>query len=73
MPASAAGQAGRHERHRERDGVGQHVAGVRQQRQRGGQHARHDLHHHEGEDQGQRQNQRAQIGVAVYVCVPVRV
>jgi hypothetical protein len=66
------GESRSRERHRQRRGVGEHVPGVREQRERGCQHAGDDLHDHEREDQRQRRLQRAPVGVAMYVRVVVR-
>ena len=39
-PCGPLGEAGGRQRHRQRDGVGEHVRGVGEQRERGGEHAR---------------------------------
>ena len=44
-------------------GVGEHVRGVGEQRQRVGDQAGDDLDHHEAEDQPEREPQLAAVGV----------
>ena len=72
----ALGQPRRHQRERDRARVGEHVGGVREQRQRVGDHAGHDLDHHEAADQRQRDGERAAVGgghrTVVVVMVVVR-
>ena len=60
----------RDERERERGRVGEHVRGVRQQRERGGEDAGDELGAHEADDQHERDRQRARVGVARHVGVP---
>ena len=57
-----AGQREGAEREGERRGVGEHVARVREQRQRAGDHAEHDLARHQAEDQPERDHQRSPRG-----------
>ena len=56
-------QAQRHEGEPDRAGVGEHVRGVGEQRERVRQQARHDLDDHEAEDQPEREPQLAAVGV----------
>jgi hypothetical protein len=67
----AGGKPGRHQRQGDRAGVGQHVSRVREQGQRVGQDADHDLERHEGEDQCQRGAQAGtrRVGRVVMVIV----
>ena len=51
------------EREHERPGIGQHVPGVRQQRQRMRDDPGHDLKGHESDDQHERDRQVAPIGI----------
>ena len=57
------GQPGGDERERQRAGVGEHVGGVGEQRQRAGDHARDDLRDHEGEDQRERRGEPLAVRV----------
>ncbi len=76
----SCGEPDRDEREPERGGVGEHVRGVGEQRERLGDDAHHDLDAHEADDQGERDRQLADVGVggdavrvsrvgAVAVCV----
>ena len=47
----------------DRPGVGEHVGGVGEQRQGGGEDSHHHLHGHEGQDQRKRDPQPPAIGV----------
>ena len=58
------GEARRDEREPDRGGVGEHVRGVGEQRERAGQQARDDLDAHEAGDERQRDGQPAAVGVA---------
>ena len=64
-PPAAGRRARRGGRERECDraGVGEHVRGVGEQRQRGGEDARHHLHRHEAEDQAEREPEPAAVGL----------
>jgi hypothetical protein len=61
----ARGQARGDQRHAEREGVGQHVGCVRQQRQRVGRHAKADLNGHEGHQEPQAGLQAPGVGAAI--------
>ena len=64
-------EARRNERRGERGRVGEHVPGVREQRERAGDDARGDLDGHEGDDQRERDRERAPVlHPAVIVRVP---
>ncbi len=58
------GERGCGEREPERGRVGQHVGGVREQRQRRRDHRDHHLDHHEPDDQRERDGQRPPLPLA---------
>ena len=59
----ARGQADGHQRERDRGRIGEHVAGVREQRERAGHQSGDDLDEHEAEDQRERDGELAAVGV----------
>jgi hypothetical protein len=60
----ALGEAERRQGQSERDRVGEHVPGVGEQGQGGGDDAGHDLGDHEGDDQGEGDAEATRIGIA---------
>ena len=60
-PGRAVRQARRHQGQPDRGGVGEHVGGVGEQRERRGEDARHDLDGHEAEDQRERDPEPAAV------------
>jgi hypothetical protein len=66
-----AGEARGRQRECDRTGVGEHVGGVREKGERGGEDAGHDLYGHESEDQRQRDDEPAALGGWGHVYVAV--
>ena len=65
------GQPRGDQRERQRAGVGEHVRGVGEQRQRVGEQARDDLGDHEREDQRERRREPPAVGVGRHRVVVV--